>query len=234
MRVNVRLFAGLRELVGDHLEQHLDGDTVTVEEFSRHLLKTCPELAPYLANVAIAVNEEYVLDRSTVIRDGDEVALIQPIAGGAADGVAGGATPHFLVTAAVLDREALRELVRIDASGAIVLFEGVVRDHHEGHTVLRLEYEAYASMAERQLAAVAAEVRAAFPELHGIAIHHRTGMLEIGEVSLLIAVSAAHRHEAFAASERVVDRVKETVPVWKKEYGPDGATWQEGIAPTPA
>ena len=238
MRVRVRLFAGLRELVGGDLEQSFAAESVTVEQFAARLAEAEPRLAPYLANVAIALNQEYVLDRTSPIHDGDEVALIQPIAGGAPP--SGDTThasrlpPHFLVTPDRLDRDALRELVRTDASGAVVLFEGVVRDHHEGHRVLHLEYEAYPEMAERQLRAVAVELRGEHPELHDIAIHHRTGRLAIGEVSLLVAVSAAHRHQAFAAAERAVDRVKETVPVWKKEYGPDGASWQEGIAPVPA
>ena len=114
-----------------------------------------------------------------------------------------------------------------------MLFEGVVRDHHEGHTVLRLEYEAYPSMAEKQLEAVAAEVISEYAgrEVYSIAAHHRIGTLEIGDISLLVAVSAAHRRDAFEAALRVVDRIKETVPVWKKEYGPNGATWQEGVMP---
>ena len=110
-----------------------------------------------------------------------------------------------------------------------------MRDHHEGHEVLRLEYEAYVPMAEKQLRAVAGEVMADFAdrEVHDIAIHHRIGTLEIGDTSLLITVSAAHRADAFDAAHRTVDRVKETVPVWKKEHGPDGTQWQEGIRPKP-
>jgi molybdopterin synthase catalytic subunit len=133
------------------------------------------------------------------------------------------------------DDRALRDLVLTDASGAVVVFEGVVRDHHEGHAVLRLEYHAYESMARKQLAAVAEEVCHEYRnrEVHDVAIHHRTGTLEVGEISLLVAVSAAHRQDAFEAALRAVDRVKETVPVWKKEYGPNGATWQEGVEPKP-
>jgi molybdopterin synthase catalytic subunit len=228
VRVTVKLFAGLREAAGvSDLEERFEGDSITVAEFTQRFADRRPVLKPQLETVAVAVNEEYARGESP-IRDGDVVALIPPIAGGAE-------TPHFLVTGNVLDRDALRELVLTPASGAVVLFEGVVRDHHEGHGVLRLEYEAYAPMAEKQLAAVAAEVLSEYAarEVHDIAAHHRTGMLEIGEVSLLVAVSGAHRQDAFEAALRTVDRIKETVPVWKKEYGPDGATWQEGIAPIP-
>jgi molybdopterin synthase catalytic subunit len=229
MRVTVKLFASLREAAGaSDLDEQFEGDSITVAEFTQRFADRQPKLKAQLETVAVAVNEEYARGESA-IHDGDVVALIPPIAGGA------GATPHFLVTPDVLDRDALRAAVFTPASGAVVLFEGVVRDHHEGHQVLRLEYEAYAPMAEKQLAAVAAEVLAEYAarEVHDIAAHHRTGMLEIGDVSLLVAVSGAHRQDAFEAALRTVDRIKETVPVWKKEYGPDGATWQEGIAPIP-
>ena len=117
-----------------------------------------------------------------------------------------------------------------------MLFEGVVRNHHEGRGVARLEYEAYAPMAERQMATVGDEVLAEFAdrEVHQLAAHHRIGTLEIGDVSLLVAVSAAHRGDAFAAALRAVDRIKETVPVWKREHGTDGSMWQEGVSPRPA
>ena len=232
MRVRIRLFAQLRELMGGDLDEELEGDRVTIAGLQRHLKRAHPALAPFLPVLAVAINEEYCIDEDAEIRCGDEVALIQPISGGAAVNE----VPPYLVTEHALDRDALHELVRTDASGAVVLFEGVVRDHHEGHAVLRLEYEAYASMATRQLEAVGREVLAEFAarEVYRIAAHHRIGALEVGEVSLLVAVSAAHRGDAFAAALRAVDRVKETVPVWKKEYGPGGATWQEGVAPRPA
>jgi MoaE-MoaD fusion protein len=229
MQVKVRLFAGLRELLGSELEERFEGDSVTVSELRLRLGERHPEFVSHLECAAVAVNEEYVRDANVPIRDGDTVALIPPVSGGAEP------YPHFLVTADELDRDALRHLVRTDESGAVVLFEGIVRNHHAGHEVLRLEYEAFASMAEKQLEAVAREVLAEFAdrEVYDLAAHHRTGMLEVGDVSLLVAVSAAHRRDAFEAALRAVDRIKETVPVWKKEYGPDGAVWQEGVAPSP-
>lgn len=147
-------------------------------------------------------------------------------------------TPLYLVTPAELDPRALRDAVVTPESGACVVFEGVVRNHHEGRAVQRVEYEAYEEMAVRQLEAVGHEVLEQYAdrpghEVYCIGIHHRTGPLEVGGVSLLVAVSAAHRHDAFDASLRAVDRVKETVPVWKKEWGPDGSHWQEGVRPKP-
>ncbi len=231
MQVRIRLFAQLRELMGGDLDERVGGDRITVAELHRHLERTHPALEPYLPTLAVAINQEYCLDAATEIGPGDEVALIQPISGGAD----AAATPRYLITEEPLDRDALRNLVATDASGAVVLFEGVVRNHHEGRAVARLEYEAYGPMAERQMAAVGDEVLAEYAdrEVHAIAAHHRIGMLEIGDVSLLVAVSAAHRGDAFEAALSAVDRIKETVPVWKREHGVDGSMWQEGVSPRP-
>ncbi len=112
-----------------------------------------------------------------------------------------------------------------------------MRDHHEGRAVERLEYEAYAEMAEREIARVIEQVRAETEAdgrpLHRVAVHHRVGALAIGDAAIVAAVSAGHRDEAFRAAARLVDRVKETAPIWKREWGPDGARWQEGVAPRP-
>lgn len=114
--------------------------------------------------------------------------------------------------------------VRSDADGAIVSFEGVVRDHNAGKGVSYLEYEAYAEMAEREMARIGAEAMSEY-RVSNVAIVHRVGRLDIGEVSIAIAVSAPHRREAFAACAYVIDRVKERVPIWKKEYYADGQQW---------
>jgi molybdopterin synthase catalytic subunit len=227
MDVKVRLFAGLKELVGGDIEEHFEGPA-TVADLTQRLASTRPALKPFFEVLAVAVNQEYVVDRSQELRDGDEVALIQPISGGA-ESVE---TPHYLVTALVLGAGALRAAVLTPASGAVVLFEGVVRDRHEGHPVLRLEYEAYVPMAEKVLRQVGESTIRDF-DVHDVAIHHRIGTLEVGETSLIVAVSAEHRAQAFEAAHAAVDRVKESVPVWKREYGPDGATWQEGVPPRP-
>ena len=233
MRLKIRLFANLRDLVGGDLVEEFDAPTVTLRALRGRLGAAHPALAPHLARVAIAVNEEYVAGDDREVREGDVVALIPPISGGTWDGL--NETPLYLVTRAHLRPAALRDAVLTPASGAAVVFEGVVRNHHEGHAVLRLEYTAYEEMAERQLRLVAEETLAAYAarEVHRIGIHHRIGTLEVGETSLVVAVSAAHRQDAFAAALRAVDRVKETVPVWKKEWGPDGAEWQEGVEPRP-
>jgi len=131
-----------------------------------------------------------------------------------------------------LDPAACTSAVRTDASGAIALFHGVVRNHNDGKAVEYLEYDAYPELAERQLRAVAQEILERY-SIDDIAIAHRIGRLEIGETSLIVAVSSAHRAEAFEACHAAVDRVKGSVPIWKKEYGVGGAVWLEGTPAMP-
>jgi molybdopterin synthase catalytic subunit len=238
VQITVRLFAVLRDAAGaECVTESFEGDSVTVEEIRARLAER-EGLGAHIARVAVAVNEEYVTDPQTRLHEGDTVALIPPISGGAdvdRTDPAEGATPLFLVTTGILEPRALRDAVMTPASGACVIFEGVVRDHHEGRAVERLEYEAYEEMALRQMEDVADEVAEEYRdrEVYAIGIHHRVGGLVVGETSLLVAVSAAHRRDAFEAALRAVDRVKETVPVWKREWGPDGSHWQEGVIPTP-
>lgn len=131
------------------------------------------------------------------------------------------------ITAEPLAPEPFLQHVRRDDSGAVALFLGVVRDNSHGRRVLYLEYDAYPEMAERKLREVAEEAQARWP-ITDIAIAHRTGRLEIGETSLLVAVSSPHRHDAFAACHHIVNRIKEIVPIWKKEVWEGGEGWVEG------
>jgi len=133
----------------------------------------------------------------------------------------------FEVTSEPLDPQRLVEQVRRDESGAVVLFLGVVRNNSQGRRVLYLEYDAYPEMAERVMREIAAEAMERWP-LTDVAVQHRTGRLEIGETSLLVAVSAPHRAEALAACQQLVDRIKAAVPIWKKEVWEGGEVWIEG------
>jgi molybdopterin converting factor subunit 1 len=226
MKVSVRLFAGLHDLVGRReLEMELE-DGATVADLRRQLVSQYPAVAPLMNALVCAVDEEYVSD-DRHLRPGDEVALIPPISGGASAGA-----ERFRVTPEPLGPSAaaeLVELVRRDESGAVALFYGVVRDHSHGRRVLRLEYDAYPSMAVKKMRQVAEEARSRW-EITDMAISHRTGRLEVGETSLLVAVSAAHRREAFEACHYAVDRIKEIVPIWKKEVWEGGENWAEGRA----
>ena len=128
------------------------------------------------------------------------------------------------LTDEAIDRQALIDEVMRSSDGALVVFDGVVRDHHEGKAVSEIVYEAYRPMAEKEIAKVVAAVSARFPDVR-VAVRHRLGLVKVGEASIVIACSASHRAEAFDACREVIDRVKETVPIWKKERGPDGEEW---------
>lgn len=136
----------------------------------------------------------------------------------------------FILTDQVLDPAPLVDYVRRDEAGAVALFYGVVRNENLGRRVLYLEYEAYPGMAEKKMREVADDVCRRFP-VAAVGIMHRTGRLEIGETSLLVAVSSPHRREAFEACHYAVDRIKQIVPVWKKEVWEDGSAWVEGHTP---
>jgi molybdopterin synthase catalytic subunit len=134
------------------------------------------------------------------------------------------ASSLFRVVEGPIDEIALESEVRTDADGAVIVFRGVARKFSRGHEVVHLEYEAYPEMAEKVMAQIGDEIRERWP-VTGVAIIHRTGVLQIGQASVIIAISAPHRGEAFAASQYAIDRLKEIVPIWKKEVWDDGSQW---------
>ncbi len=229
MKVDVRLFAGLRELIGQRLVSVELPEGATIADLRERFSSLYPAVTPFLLTLVCAVDEEYVPSERR-LRDGEEVALIPPVSGGSETRPAFG---RFEVTSKPLDPQALVDSVRKDEGGAVALFYGVVRNNNEGRRVLHLEYDAYPSMAEKKLSQIAEEARSRW-QLTGVAIQHRTGRLEVGETSLLVAVSAPHRRDAFEACHYTVDRIKEIVPIWKKEVFEGGEVWVEGTAaPTP-
>jgi molybdopterin converting factor subunit 1 len=224
MKVSLLLFAGLRDAVGDRNLCFDVAEGSTVADLKRQLGAAYPNIEPMLETVVCAIDDDYV-GFETVIREGAEVALIPPVSGGAVD-----TTPElYRLTREVMDAQALADLVQRDEAGALALFYGNVRNHSEGKQVERLEYESHDSMAVAKMRQAAQETRERFPEISEVGVWHRVGMLEIGETSLLVAVSSAHRKEAFEACHWCVDRVKEIVPVWKKEHWVGGgAEWVPG------
>ena len=227
MKITVQLFAGVSELLG---KRHVTLDMAegaTVSLLWDQLTSEYPRVTPFLSSLVCAIDEEFVSSEHP-LRDGDEVAIIPPISGGGDDDEG-----LFRVTSEPLDQEPLLAAVRRDESGAVALFYGVARNHSDGRQVQALEYDAYPSMAEKKLREVADEVRERWP-ISCIGVLHRTGRLAIGETSLLVAVSAPHRKEAFAACEYAVDRIKQIVPVWKKELWEDGdGDWVAGYKVLP-
>ena len=207
MRVVVKLFAGLRERAGTG-ERALElPDGARAADVWARL-----ELGDEPAGLLYAVNRAYA-GTDHALADGDEVALIPPVSGGA-----------FLVPELQLSLEAAVDEVRDAGAGAIATFTGTVRNESRGRDVHYLEYEAYVEMATDVMTQLAAKLKERY-ELHEIAIHHRTGRLEIGEASVVIAVSAPHRQDALAACKDAIDELKETVPLWKKEVYEGGEEW---------
>jgi molybdopterin synthase catalytic subunit/molybdopterin converting factor small subunit len=205
VRINVKLFAGLRERAG-FAERDLE-DVARVSEVWPAL-----GLGDEPQGLLYAVNREYA-DRDRALADGDEVALIPPVSGGT-----------FRVTAEPLSLDAVVAEVADEGAGAVATFTGTVRNRSRERNVLYLEYEAYAEMAEDVMAQIAADLEGRY-DLCAVAIHHRTGRVEIGEPSVLIAVSAPHRADALAACKDAIDTLKATVPVWKKEVYSGGEEW---------
>jgi len=229
MKAKVRLFARLAELAGTRETEVELGQGLSVGEAFDALCRRFPEMGDLAGSLMYAVNAEYVTPEHP-LREGDELALIPPVSGGAPSAhpepVEGSFGP-FEVTADPLDAQRLADHVRRDASGAVAVFLGVVRDNSMGRRVLYLEYDAYPEMATQVMRQIAEEAAARWP-LTGVAMQHRTGRLEIGETSLVIAVSSPHRKEAFEACHHLVDRFKQVVPVWKKEVWEGGEVWIEG------
>lgn len=228
MKAKVRFFARLAEIAGTRETEVELGEGLSAGDAFRLLCQRFPELAGHADSLMYAVNAEYV-PPDHPLQAGDELALIPPVSGGSH------ARPEpgeglFEVTAEPLDPQRLVDHVRKDESGAVAVFLGVVRDNNLGRRVLYLEYDAYPEMATRVMRRIAAEATERWP-LSDVAMQHRTGRLEIGDTSLLIAVSSPHREEAFEACHHLVDRFKKVVPIWKKEVWEGGEVWIEGEQP---
>jgi MoaE-MoaD fusion protein len=205
MQVKVKLFAGLRERAG-WAERELDGVTRVADVWPALALGDEP------AGLLYAVNKEYA-HRERELMEGDEVALIPPVSGGA-----------FLLSDEPLSLEAVVAEVQTDEAGAVTTFVGTTRARSRGRDVEYLEYEAYPGMAEKVMADIADELCARYA-LCAVAIRHRVGRVEIGERSVVIAVSAPHRQDALGACKDAIDTLKERVPLWKKEVYAGGEEW---------
>lgn len=227
-KLNVLYFAHVREVVGktsESIEVPSGADVASVLDI---LCSKYPQLGPVLARCRVALNDAFVAT-DAVTADGDEIVLIPPVAGGSGvvSGTNGAALPAVWVGPETLDDQvenALRRLVGSSGHGAVVTFAGQVRDHARGHAVVSLEYEAYIPMAKKQLQHIVDEVEKGHPGVVA-AVHHRVGLLGIGDVAVIVAVASAHRQAAFIACQMVIDRLKQDVPIWKRETGPDGAVW---------
>jgi molybdopterin synthase catalytic subunit len=210
--IRVLYFAVVRERL--KLDSEALPPVADVAALWQELERRHPELVPLRAAIKVAVNQSFVDDRHP-LADGDEVALIPPVSGGS--GV-------FRVTDEPLDLDEVIRAVTVEEHGGVVTFTGVVRSQSHGKKIVRLEYEAYRPMAERKLAEIGQAIAAEMPGVR-IAIVHRVGKLVVGEAAVVIATSAPHRGTAFDACRAAIDRLKQSVPIWKKEVAEDGEEW---------
>ena len=233
MRVRVLFFGVLKELArksADEIEL-LEGSRVS--DVLQHYRTQAPEIANLFSSIALAVNQQYARPETT-LKANDEVALLPPVSGGAV-GAAGethagqpAARPRYAsMVRETIDTPGIVSKLKRGEDGAAVAFEGVVRNQTRGRRTLYLDYEAYQDMALQELEKLATEAIQKF-QIRDVAIVHRLGRLEIGQTSVLIVVASAHRGPAFDACRWIIDTLKRTVPIWKKEYFEDGAVWADG------
>lgn len=223
MRVRVLFFGVLKELTvksSDFLDL---AEGASVRDLLEHYRAQIPQLGESIASLAVAVNQQYA-GPETVLTQDDEVALLPPVSGGS------GKSPTVVSASIIRDRidtQGILDRIKRGEDGAAVVFEGVVRNHTRGRRTLYLDYEAYEEMALRQMEELAQQALKQF-QVRDVALVHRLGRLRIGETSVLIVVASAHRAAAFDACRWLIDTLKRTVPIWKKEFFEDGAVWADG------
>jgi len=225
MQIRVLFFGVLKDLTGRSSDVLTLPEEATAHDVVEHYESDLAMLKGKFSSIAVAVNQEYARPDAR-LRSGDEVALLPPVSGGSGD-------PPLvrLVRERIVPHDIVPTMERPE-DGAIVIFDGIVRNHSRGRRTLYLEYESYESMALSKLEELVAAARQRFA-VRNVAIVHRLGRLEIGESSVLIAVFSAHRAAAFEACRWLIDTLKRTVPIWKKEHFEDGAVWADG-EPFPA
>lgn len=220
MRIRLLYFGAVKDLAACEGEDLDLPAGATVSTLLEHCGAQYPALKSLLAAMAVAVNEEYS-PRSAALHDGDVVALIPPVSGG---------SPQASAASLVRERINAEEVVasiKAPEDGAVAVFDGIVRNNTRGRRTLYLEYEAYEPMALKEMETLLAQAISQF-RIREARIVHRLGRLEIGETSVLIAVASAHRAAAFDACRWMIDTLKKTVPIWKKEFFEDGAVWADG------
>jgi molybdopterin converting factor subunit 1 len=223
MQVRVLFFGMLKDIVGRAEDSVRLPDPSTLGDLLSHYESGFPPLKDVLKSLAASVNEEYAGPEAP-LKNGDEVALLPPVSGGAG--------PQCAIVRETITTQAIVDRIKRPEDGAIVVFDGVVRNNTRGRRTLYLDYEAYEGMALKQMQSLADQACADF-KIRDVALVHRLGRLEIGETSVLIVVVSAHRAAAFDACRWLIDTLKRTVPIWKKEYFEDGAVWADG-EPFPA
>ncbi|MFY9751996.1 MAG: molybdenum cofactor biosynthesis protein MoaE [Candidatus Acidiferrales bacterium] len=226
MQVRVLFFGRLKDITGLASDDATLADSASLDDLFAIYARRFPALAEFRASLAASINQEYAPWLSA-LAPGDEVAFLPPVSGGSATVRAASRDDFFAIVRAPINSQEILAQIKSPEDGALVIFDGFVRNHSRGQQTLYLEYEAYEAMALGKIRELGAQIREKFP-VDRLAIVHRLGRLEIGETSVLIAVSSPHRAQAFVACRFAIDTLKRTVPIWKKEYFASGAVWAEG------
>ena len=223
MTIEVLLFARLRELVGHERVVLRRQELFTVRDVWDALRAQYPQVDGFRKSLLVSVNQEFA-GWDTAVREGDELAFFPPVSGGEQN-------HHWIqIVRTPIYIEQLVNQLRQPEDGAVVVFDGIVRNHSQGRETLYLEYEGYEPMALKKMKEIEETARNQW-SVNRIGIVHRLGRLEIGDASVVIVVTSAHRKEAFQACQYVIDTLKKTVPIWKKEFFADGEIWVEGEVP---
>jgi molybdopterin synthase catalytic subunit/molybdopterin converting factor small subunit len=222
VKVRVRLFGSLREQAGQAMLDLVLEPGATAADLRDRLALDYPLVGTLGQRLAVSINLEHA-SYNDVLREGDEVALLPPVAGGS------GGPQQCSISDSALDESEVARRVMGDDAGGLVTFVGAVRDHSRGHSIKFLEYEAYPEMAEREMQKIADEAAERWPGTR-VAIAHRIGHLEIGDAAVVIAAASPHRAAAFEACRFAIDTLKQTVPIWKKEVATDGEYWVDDHA----
>jgi len=234
MQVRILFFGMLKDLAGRGSDLLNLPEDATLGDVFTHYEELIPRLGTLAPSIAISINQEFAGPDSN-LKEGDEIAFLPPVSGGLKDpemDVTTASRRHTLIVRQKINAQAVLAELKQPEDGAAVVFDGVVRDNTRGRRTLYLDYEAYEEMALKQMDALAEQALHWFP-IRAVAMVHRLGRLEIGETSVLIVVASAHRAASFDACRWLIDTLKRTVPIWKKEYFEDGAVWADG-EPFPA
>jgi molybdopterin synthase catalytic subunit len=221
-------FGILRDIAGrDHESVELNERAPLAELYSQLQIRM-PGLAGFGSSIALSINYEYA-NLDAPLHEGDEVALLPPVSGGAESSAVESERPQARtrIVREPINHELITRGIKAPEDGAVIVFDGIVRNHSRSRSTLYLEYSAYEPMAAAKLEKLAESALASYP-VRDVRILHRLGRLEIGDSSVLIAVASAHRAAAFDAARWIIDTLKKTVPIWKKEYFEDGAVWADG------
>ncbi len=232
MRVRVLFFGMLKDLAGRSSDVVELPDKAVVRDLLDHYSTEVPRMREALASITVAVNQEYA-GYELVLKADDEVGMLPPVSGGSEgetpSGQPAGRRRYASIVREIIDTAGALARIKHGEDGAAVVFEGVVRNQTRGRRTLYLDYEAYEEMALAEMEKLAEQALKQFA-VRDVALVHRLGRLEIGEASVLIVVASAHRAAAFDACRWLIDTLKRTVPIWKKEYFEDGAVWADGEA----